>query len=40
MNLQRNRKPLILVVSVLILSVAGVAGMRQISRARKADKSW
>ena len=40
MNLQRNRKVIILIVSVLILSVAGVAGMRQISRARKADKSW
>jgi hypothetical protein len=38
MSLQR--KTTILIVSILVLSVAGVAGMRQISRARKADNTW
>jgi hypothetical protein len=40
MILQTERKTIILIASILVLSVAGVAGMRQLSRARKADNSW
>jgi hypothetical protein len=38
MKLLRNRKALILIVSILVLSVAGLAAIQQLTR--KADNSW